>query len=249
VGITALQCKPDPAYSGALHRQMRKPVCIEKLLQWAYREELPKSAVGGLTGWEKLVLLGTRVDEPRNDDPGFPVALGAPHPDALLIDYHVRALDDVTMLWEQSVDAIMGELAPYAPADDPILTRMQFSPSALIQLHARMGNRPIWDLGPLRLTRVVGRNGKPVTNGITAGGRYAEGSACPLQLDPPGREIACARAEYFIWRSALSALASESWNLVDHAPQQPSAAALPWREDTERKVRVLRDIRPRVAIA
>lgn len=230
----------------------KRPVDIEQLLQWAYRDELPKRAIGGLTGWEKTIYLGTSVDE-GNFESGFPVALGPPHPDALLIDYAVRSLSDVTMLWEHECAGIMGNLAAYVEADDPVLRRMQFSPACLVTAHARMGTRPRWDLGPARLRPMFGRNNKPVVRGITAGRRYQEGAYCPLELELAGttrlltgdsiaREIACARAEYLIWRRALGELAAESWDLRDHVAQLPRAAERPWITDTEQKHRVLRDI-------
>ena len=95
----------------------------------------------------------------------------------------------------------------------------------------------------MRLKRIIGKNGKTVVNGITAGRRYAIGAACPLQLDPPGREIASARAEYFVWRSALDLLAAEI-KLSDFTALPPRAAAMPWLEDTEHKPRILRDKTP-----
>jgi hypothetical protein len=55
----------------------KKPVPIDDLLTWAYRDELPKQEVGGLTGWEQAALLGVMVDqkEDRTDyelrGPGF----------------------------------------------------------------------------------------------------------------------------------------------------------------------------------
>src|SRR5262245_7023767 len=127
------------------------------MLHWAYRDELPKTAIGGLTGWEKLILLGTVIDEPRGDD-HFPATLGAPHPDAEMLDSRVRRLQDVTMLWDDVCEDLMGELAPWAPANDPVLRRMPFQPGALVMTHAKMGTRPRWDLGPARVTRILGRN-------------------------------------------------------------------------------------------
>jgi hypothetical protein len=41
----------------------KKPVPIDDLLTWAYRDELPKQEVGGLTGWEQAALLGVMVDQ------------------------------------------------------------------------------------------------------------------------------------------------------------------------------------------
>lgn len=223
----------------------KAPIDIETLLRWAYREELPKREIGGLTGWESdILLLGTRVDDSYKEsgEPGFPVAMGPPHPDALLIDHCVRQMEDVELDWAGSRDRIMGHLAPYAPLDHPALRYMRFSPQAIITMHARMGTRPVWDLGRSRLHRVIGKNGKPVVDGVTAGRRYAPGASCPLRLDPSGPEIACARAEYAVWHASLVALVAESRKLDDHAPQHPAAPPEPWRTGEQQKPAIHRRI-------
>lgn len=223
---------------------IKRPITIEKLLEWAYRFELPKKEIGGLTGWEaSIFLLGTRVDGGRSpDEPGFPVGLGAPHPDALLIDWHVRALCTVTVLWEVVHAWIMGPLAGGTSADDIALRRMQFEPSALVQMHARMGTRPHWDIGDVTVRPLFGRNGKPTVVGLTPGGRYGEGCYCPLEVTPSLREIAHDRVEWYVWREALVDLAAETWKLEMWDVLPPSAAAQPWVLDDERKPNILRDL-------
>lgn len=211
---------------------------IESLLQWAYREELPKQAVGGLTGWEKLIYLGTGVDNSHHDYQ-LPVALGAPHPDAFLVDHRVRSLPDrIKVDWPGVREAMLGHLACWAPEDDPLLCRMQAEPIALVMMHARMGTRPRWDVGPIRPLRVIGKNGKPVVNGVSPGRRYADGARCPLRLEPPAAEIACARWEFAVWHAALVALANESWNLTSWIPTPLRASVRPWVLDEERKPRI-----------
>ena len=233
----------------------KKPVPIDLLLQWAYCDELPKQSIDGLTGWERLTYLGTNVD--RGDsgyDVKLPANLGPPHPDALTLDYFVRKLEPVVVNWKRQRKYLMGDLHHYLTEDDPIVVSMSTSPLAtlvsdrkavidrgpqivgsrelspghLVMMHARMGTRPIWDMGPTRLRAVRGRNGKPMIEGISAGRRYKPGAYCPMQLDPPAQEIACARFEYSIWHQALVTIANESWKLEDHAVQQPTAAAAPW---------------------
>src|SRR5690606_6151975 len=109
--------------SRAFH--LKKQIDIEKLLHWAYRDELPKQTIGGLTGYEKMVFLGTLVDEGRPPDGGFPVSLGPPHPDALLVDYMVRSLPEhVGIQWPASRGALMGHLAPYVADDDRLVCSM-----------------------------------------------------------------------------------------------------------------------------
>jgi hypothetical protein len=219
---------------------VKRKIDVEKFLQWSYRDELPKQSVGGLTGWERLVLLGTQVDESERDY-SLPVALGPPHPDALQLDYAVRHLPhSVGVDWARSRDHLMGDLACWIDARDPRTAHMSTSAMALVMAHARMGTRPHWDLGAVRLLRVHGKNGKPVVEGITPGRRYSDGAHCPLRLDPEAHDIACARFEYWVWREALAQLVRESWNYTEHILQMPSAAAAPWLNDDERRSRVLR---------
>lgn len=113
----------------------RKPISIEKLLQWAYRDELPKQAVGGLTGWERLIYLGTEVDETTRG--GFevrlPVALGPPHPDALKVDYFVRSIENVRCDWWRERHHLLGSLLPYASGQEPRSKVVGRSP--VVELH------------------------------------------------------------------------------------------------------------------
>ncbi len=225
-----------------MEREKRR-LDVEKLLQWVYRDELPKQTTGGLTGWERLILLGTNVDVSHHDT-ALPIALGPPHPDALLIDHAVRQLPNVKLNWAQTAKALMGHLLPYTPKPDPRIQHMATSPAALVVSHAIMGTRPHWDLGPVRLRRILGKNGKPVIDGITAGRRYGRGASCPLQLEPEGCEIISARFEYAAWHTALVTLANESWNLSEHVAVLPHAAAEPWITGPEPTSRILKSILP-----
>src|SRR5271166_563920 len=222
---------------------MRTPINIEKLLHWTYRDELPKREIGGLTGWETLIYLGTKIDHSRQDwQPGFPVIMGPPHPDALLVDHAVRSLGDTVVEWEHACERIMGPLLPYAPAENKVLRRMEFNGSALVTMHARLGNRPHWQMGELKLLRVLGKNGKPVVNGMTAGRRYAEGSHCPLRLEPKGEDIAQARCEYVAWHGSLVRLCgmlNDTWRLSEWKAELPTASPLPWIHDDEPKRRII----------
>jgi hypothetical protein len=224
---------------------------IEKLLQWAYREELPKQIVGGLTGWEHLVMLGTRVDTSRGDS-NFPVNLGPPHPDALLIDHAVRSLEDTVVDWRQSRATLAHGLDHWGGPEQIALKRLQFQTAGLLTLHARMGTRPPWDLGPLQVAPVRGRNGKPVIQWLDDEGHLVEGrtkarhygprARCPLQYEPAPADVIFARAEYAVWHAGLCLMAETicAWNRTEHMPTPPTAAEAPWVIDTERKSRILR---------
>jgi len=236
-------------------------VDVEKLLQWAYREELPKGYGQGEGGWNdpssispmfRVADLGTRVDA-WSQDPGFPEALGGiPHPDALIVECVVNRLGEVGLDWKQSRERLMGHLAPYVSIDHPAMAYLSLNVSALVTIHARMGTRPQWDMGPVKIKRSNGKNGKPIVqyidddgylvDGMTAGRRYGPEARCPVQLDPPGPDIAFARAEYFAWRSGLARVKAtlDTWKLNQHIAVGPAAAAEPWAHDDERRSRILR---------
>lgn len=230
--------------SAALGRLMgtKRKLDIEKLLQWTYRDELPKKIAGGREWLGAFGTLGTLIDA-GNGEPGFPAALGEPHPDALVLDYKVRSLPDIKIDWRASRKRLMNGLARWTSDDDPILASMSVSARALVECNARMGTRPIWNLGQARVVRVMGKNNKPIVEGITPGRRYADGASCPLQLEPPAQEIACARFEYSVWHHALVRLA-ESCNLSDHVAVPPAAAPEPWLTGPEPTSRILKSILP-----
>jgi hypothetical protein len=120
------------------------------------------------------------------------------------------------------------------------IERREVEPSVLLTLHARLGNRPHWDLGPAAPVRVLGRNNKPVVNGITKGGRYANGAYCPLALEPSAEHIVRARFEYVTWWMAMVELA-ERCQLSEHEALPPRAAAEPWLTGPEREGRIFRN--------
>jgi hypothetical protein len=229
---------------------------IERLLQWAYREELPKGYREGHGARAysgpifRMAALGVEVDESR--EPGFPLALGPPHPAALTIENVVDGLEDMRLDWRAARTLILGELAPYVTDNHPRLSHVFFEVGSLIALHARMGNRPVWDLGPVRLTRINNKgNNKPVVqyladdgaliDGRTNGRHYGPMARCPLQLEPAGAEIAFARAEYIAWHAGLMKVHHiiRAWNLPDYASLPPRARPEPWITGEEPKSRVL----------
>lgn len=238
-----------------------RPVEIERLVQWAYRDELPKRGIGDVANsWEPVIAFGellTRVD----DEPGFPVFMGAPHVDALTIERAVQGLaDEVTIDWRACRAQLMGDLPmlaahvedPFviAPADergrDVVLVggnsarvarsgaaRLRvFSQVALVEQYARLGRRPVWDVGVPTPSRILGKNNRPVLNGESKGdGRYSPGACCPLQYTAPTIEqMVFRRAEYLVWREGLVRLAGilRAWLLRDHAPLDPVAPPDPW---------------------
>lgn len=218
----------------------RKVVDVEKLLHWAYREELPKD--GGTTTWLsemspmfRLAELGTYIDS-WSEDPGFPKALGGPHPDALLINTEVMALTDVRIDWPATRPGLMGNLAALVGDDDSTLRHLVVARVGLVALHARMGTRPALT-GEPKPEPIVGANGKPIVQYIDDNGKLVEGrknrhygflARCPLMWFPQPREVAFDRIEYVIWHDALLELASRLSRLDAHWALPPAAPARPW---------------------
>jgi hypothetical protein len=226
-----------------MSNRLQKRVDTEKLLQWAFRDELPKKEFGGWTGSAgmspmfRLADLGTRVDD-WSDEPGFPLALGAPHPDALVVEAAVLALEDVGVNWPGSKPLLMDELGGLLSDDDPTLSALVIGTVGLVALHARMGTRPRWDYEPLP-EPIVGRNGKPVVQYVGEGGQlvegrkarhYGEGARCPLMWFPAPREAAYARLEWTIWCESVEQLGRDlAGKLEDHIAIAPQLPRAPWR--------------------
>lgn len=247
----------------------KRRVDIEQLLAWAYLEELPKRGPGGMNGIASMLDYGAPIDVSHSE--AIPVTYGEPHPDALLLDYKVRSLPPV-LFTVAMARHLLGELAPYLMREvvrtvrtimirrgdrdiagivgdertDQVteVEKRELSPAALIAIHARLGNRPNWSVGPWRITRVNGRNNKPIVHGITRGHRYNTGAYCPLQLAPSAETIARARFEYAVWWMSLMELA-ESCQLTEHVALPPRAAAEPWFTGEESRSRILKAICPR----
>src|SRR5262245_24212331 len=135
---------------------MRK--CIESVLSWAYRSELPKGyhddreRLGprhtSISPMFKWAAHGGPVDN-WSREPGFPLAMGTdPHPDAIAVHNAVMELEEeVGIVWKDAAPVLMGDLAEHVRADDlPEIRKIRAQPRGLVSLHARMGNRPPWEV-------------------------------------------------------------------------------------------------------
>lgn len=93
---------------------------IEKLLTWAYRDELSKRQTSAAEGiWDRIEDNGQR----GGIDPGHGAAqryahFGLPDPDAEAIERAVGQLEDVVIDWEQSLETIAGELSGLVSIND-----------------------------------------------------------------------------------------------------------------------------------
>lgn len=116
--------------TAAMPKASRKAVDVEQLLQWCYREELPKKQISSAEGiWDRIHDIGTRggVDVGDSAAQRYP-HFGLPHPDAERIEKAVAKLPDHVIDWEAQGEAILGPLAsalnfsgrsPAAPARKP----------------------------------------------------------------------------------------------------------------------------------
>jgi hypothetical protein len=95
-------------------------ICTEKLLIWAYQDELSKRQTSAAEGiWDRILQDGQR----GGIDPGHGAAqryahFGLPDPDAEMIEKAVGQLEDTVIDWEQSFDAIAAELSALISVND-----------------------------------------------------------------------------------------------------------------------------------
>jgi len=223
--------------------ESRRPVDVEKLLHWAFRDELPKRSIEGTWGYEmspmfNLVALGTRVDA-SSSEPGFPAILGGCHPDAHAVSAAVSDLGDFELDWPRTRPVVMGDLAALLRDDDPTLASLTINRVGLVGMHARMGTRPPWQGIPLP-EPIIGNNGKPVVEfvnekGLLERGRrgrhYGPMPRSPLMWFPDPRDVAFGRIEYSVWHGALVQLAG-MLQLSERIALPPAAAAKPWVAET-----------------
>lgn len=230
---------------------------VEKLLHWAYRDELAKRTTSSAEGiWDKISET-SRV----GIDPGHGAAqryphFGLPHADAERIERAVAVLPDAVINWDKEAVAVMGDLlaladprskADAAPPVDGWIRRdgkmekagvlldrprdvilvRSLRTTALVTMHAGMGTRPDWR-EESPLPEMVARGAHPVVIGSCEGkNRYSPGSYCPLRWSPSPVAIAEARADYLAWWRGLSRL-TETLYLEDFLPLMPGAPEMPW---------------------
>src|SRR5437660_500781 len=160
-----------------------REVEIERLLQWAFREELPKRGIGTLANrWDHVTDYGDRGFTMIDDEPGFPAAMGVPHVDADTIARAVDGLSDqVALDWREYRGLLLADIIGIAPREDVLAGRV-FSESALVASFARMGERPRWNVG-LPQPQAVTRRGVVMLFGKSEGReRYSAGSHCAVQF-------------------------------------------------------------------
>ena len=163
---------------------MKKGKEIEKLLQWAYGEELPKEPRRARPGdfiaaWGAIAAFGETlavVDEPNIYGViADPFAETGPHPDALALAAAVADLDDFTLGdfgdWEAAaglgldtaeIEMLTARALWQATvADREGRTVLKKAPRRLIEYHAIMGGCPDWTGEPAVKDWQRAQNGQP----------------------------------------------------------------------------------------
>ena len=161
-------------------RPAKRFLDIETALRWAYRDELPKRQHGGrydtrdLTAASMSRLAAADDEQPCDQrEPGFPAALGDPHPDSIIIETAVKHLADWTgyRFGAERMDALTSDLPldPWSTALDGFIhldpvgaaTEAIAAMAGTITVNARMASRPRWSIDRPKSSWVSGPNGKP----------------------------------------------------------------------------------------
>lgn len=218
---------------------------IEQLLQWAFRDELPKRmqpafGPGYVSPLARLVDMGVQIQETAGE-PGFPAALGEPDPDALVIEAAVLALQHAPIDWPSTRRDCIGAVGGLLDDNEPTLKHLTIGTPGLVALHAKMRTRPQWDLRP-HPEPMLGKNGKPEIrlrdrSGPAVKGKggpngvpwYPTGACSFIEWWPVPRLAAFNRIEYSIWWQALDTLADHlRGGLASFEPLNPAAHPSPW---------------------
>lgn len=221
---------------------------LEKLLQWALREEMPKGHAVSASAWDTIsrhAALGVRVDVSHNgggDGLGF--VPGEPHPDAHLVASAVRSLPAETRLSVSDCRALLGHYADLDPLAVQAVAGSAFNMRALVIRCAILGERMPFDVGMPRITPALRHNrqrwavafvrdaeGILREARVNGRGNYPQGAATHVVWHEPSiGEVLEARAEYAIWHRALVLVYRDLAvaKMRDYAALPPTSRAVPW---------------------
>lgn len=224
---------------------VKRAIDIEKLLHWAYRDELPKRGAAAESVLYDFGALGAAVDSWSDDPsrPSLPAIFGSPHRDALLIEGAVNALAPIEVQWPEARELLAPEFGALLGDDDVTLARLHVPADVYVTYHARMGTRPDWAVERWRLARQIAGNGKVRVDGTGANKRWRDGAKCPVTILPDPREVVGDRAIYVAWHWALGRLAVALGDSLElWKARVPEASPAPWTiPDPQR--RILPDLR------
>ena len=260
-GVRQDRTHRPPASTRPAGISTKRPLDIEALLTWVYRDELPKRRTadrGPNLGFSKICPqfrnadIGVRVDFSR--EPGMPIGAGDPHPDALIVE---AAVLELARYADHQFSGDLG-LTTYLPAgldDVGEMSRSMGQLVNLVQVFARLGHRPTFAKSP-EPTAVVGKTGKvlafrvrsemradrngimrphPVEQQVTSEGkdRYPTGAYCAIEWDCP-KAILRERADYAAWWAGLDLLAHELRGKLERVGVLDIAAPQrPWAGEVE----------------
>lgn len=243
---------------------LRPVLDIEEALKWAYRDELPKHGNDRDRGpgpyvspMFRMCALGGPVDN-WSREPGFPAALGSPHPDAIIVAQAVQDLEPADL--DITGFARAYGMDPVGIDVDAIAEAVLGNLTTLVSLRARSGSRPGWQDGietqpvrspangkPLVFQKVkatIEINGssydverdEPVHDNKRRSGTYPVGAFAKITYDPGRVAHYTERAEYAAWHAALVFLAEKLEGvLTSLRPIRPSAPARPWLGEKDAK--------------
>ena len=223
-----------------------KQIDIEKLLQWALREELPKGRPVAASQWDVITsfaTLGTRVDVSRGSHDGLGFVPGTPHADADTVAAVLRDLPAETRLSEAECCALLGPYASLDPIAVRAVTGAMFNMRALVIRCAILGTRMEWDVGlpQARVLRHTNRHaivfgvddaGQLILLQPNKAGTYRAANvprAHVEYVEPSVGQLLEARAEYAVWHRALVLLvAALAGRLIEYVAMAPAARGAPW---------------------
>lgn len=256
-----VHCPPSSRRPAAISN--KRLLDIEDALRWAFREELPKRREGHEDGRLReypsvcpmfaMAVHGGRIQN-FSREPGFPAAMGEPHPDALIIE---AAVLDLARFSGHRFEGDLGLLTclPAGLDDHAAMDRAMEQIVDLIRIKARLGARPTFAASPIPAA-IVDSRGRPIVLvartemradsegrlrphlieepcGAEGKDRYRRGAFCPIHWDDP-RSILIERAEYAAYWAALDLLAHElSGKLASIGVLPPAAAQRPWAGEAD----------------
>jgi hypothetical protein len=223
---------------------------VVELLTWACRDELIKRDMQGYgEGWAGIEAYGDRGGFDAPPPVRAPAALGAPHPDALVVDRVLKALPPVRLA--DDLDAarkmaalLLGPVAGLVPDERLLaLARRAHDPRPLLQSLAlgviKPPAREHWSVEPLRDSRgqivetgIVWRKETVRLGGRTARLRVLVSGATPVRWLPEPLGVLEERLRWCVIVDGLEQLmAGLGRELVLWQVTGLGVAVAPWRGD------------------